>query len=117
MTTKTAHTPGPWSYARRGTIGDWSIHGPLFVSGEEDKEFRVGVAHDIYHEADAAFIVRACNSHAAMLEALKAQHDAIDQLFAMLIDAKPGFLPSQSGQPWEACQAGNRAIEHAEGKE
>jgi len=51
-----------------------------------------------------------------MLEALKAQHEAIDRLFAELILAKPGFWPSQSGQPWTACLLGNAAIAKAEGQ-
>lgn len=62
---------------------------------------------------------------AELLAACKAQHEAIDRLFAMLIVAtgsdRPSesgmaFLPSQSGQPWEALVAGNAAIARAEGK-
>lgn len=48
-------------------------------------------------------------------EACLAQHEAIDILFAMLIEAKPGFLPSQSGKPWEALLKANAAIVKAEG--
>jgi hypothetical protein len=53
-----------------------------------------------------------------MLAALKAQHEAIDRLFAELIlktvrDEKP-FYPSESGQPWEAILLGNEAIKAAE---
>lgn len=49
-----------------------------------------------------------------LLTACKLQHEAIDILFAMLIEAKPGFLPSQSGKPWKALLAGNEAIKRAE---
>lgn len=53
-----------------------------------------------------------------LLAACKAQHDAIDILFAMIIAAtKPGeepFYPSQSGRPWAALQLGNKAVKRAE---
>jgi hypothetical protein len=61
-----------------------------------------------------------------LLAACKAQHEAIDTLFAMLIVAtrsdRPSesgmaFMPSKSGQPWEALVAGNAAIAKAEGRE
>ncbi len=48
-----------------------------------------------------------------MLAVIMAQHEAIDRLFAHLIEAKPGFYPSQSGQPWTACLLGNAVIEKA----
>lgn len=56
-----------------------------------------------------------------LLAACKAQHEAIDRLFAMLIEAtkdqKPhGFYPSESGQPWDAIKQGNAAIAKAEGR-
>jgi len=49
-----------------------------------------------------------------LLEACKAQHDAIDRLFAELIRRDPDFFPSKSGQPWEAIQKGNAAVAEAE---
>ncbi len=49
-----------------------------------------------------------------LLEACKAQHEAIDRLMAMLIAARTGFLPSKSGQIWEALNQGNDAIVLAE---
>lgn len=49
-----------------------------------------------------------------LLSACKMQHEAIDRLFAMLLEIKPGFFPSKSGQPWAAMMAGNAAIERAE---
>ena len=49
-----------------------------------------------------------------LLEACKAQHNAIDRLFAELIERDPEFFPSKSGQPWEAIQKGNAAIAEAE---
>ncbi len=50
-----------------------------------------------------------------LLEACKAQHDAIDLLFAKLIQLDPNFFPSKSGQPWAALQQGNAAIKKAKG--
>ena len=49
------------------------------------------------------------------LDALKAQHQAIDRLFAELIKRDPNFFPSKSGQPWEACKKGNAVIKRMEG--
>jgi len=49
-----------------------------------------------------------------LLEACKAQHDAIDLLFAMLIKLDSNFFPSKSGKPWEAIRLGNEAIKLAE---
>jgi hypothetical protein len=61
--------------------------------------------------------------NADLLAACKAQHEAIDRLFAMLIIAtgsdRPSesgmaFMPSKSGQPWDALVAGHAAIARAE---
>lgn len=49
-----------------------------------------------------------------LLKACKAQHEAIDLLFAMLIKLDPQFFPSRSGKPWEALVQGNEAIKLAE---
>ncbi len=51
-----------------------------------------------------------------LLEACKAQHDAIDLLFAKLIQLDPNFFPSKSGQPWAAVQQGNAAIKKTQGE-
>jgi hypothetical protein len=62
----------------------------------------------------------AVNAHLAskvpqLVAALKAQHEAIDMLFATLIAktmrAEKPFYPSESGKPWEALLAGKAAIE------
>lgn len=45
-----------------------------------------------------------------LYEACKAQHDAIDRLFARLIEIDNNFFPSKSGKPWEATIQGNKAI-------
>lgn len=51
--------------------------------------------------------------NADLLEACEAQHQAIDRLFALLIEKDEKFFPSKSGQPWEAIQQGNVAIAKA----
>ena len=48
-----------------------------------------------------------------LLAACEAQHQAIDHLFALLITLNVNFLPSKSGQPWEAIQQGKAAIAKA----
>lgn len=52
-----------------------------------------------------------------MLRALRAQHEAIDRLFARLIEAQrqddPPFFPSESGQPWEALLFGKKVLDAA----
>lgn len=53
----------------------------------------------------------------ALLDACKAQHKAIDLLFAMLIARDENFYPSESGRPWDAIVQGNAAIAKGEGKE
>ena len=50
---------------------------------------------------------------AESLEVIKAQHSAIDALFAMLIEAKPGFYPSKQGWIWDACVRGSQALKSA----
>ncbi len=49
-------------------------------------------------------------ANADLLDAAKAMHEAIDRLFAQLIVNVRGFMPSRSGQPWEAVGAGVSAI-------
>ena len=62
-------------------------------------------------EADANLIAAAPD----MLAALKAQHDAIDTLFAMLIERDRAFRPTESGV-WPNMVQGFEAIKRAEGK-
>jgi hypothetical protein len=49
-----------------------------------------------------------------LLKACRAQHEAIDRLFARLALVDPKFFPSQSGQPWQALVEGNAAMKAAE---
>jgi len=41
-----------------------------------------------------------------ILDVLKSQHQALDRLFAEVIQRDDNFFPSDSGQPWEALQEG-----------
>lgn len=65
---------------------------------------------EIEKESNARLIAAAPD----LLLACKAQHRAIDILFALLIQKDEKFFPSQSGQPWKAIQQGNKAIKDAE---
>lgn len=51
-----------------------------------------------------------------ILDVLKAQHQAIDLLFSMLMERDRDFFPSKSGQPWEAIQKGNTLIQKLSGE-
>ena len=55
--------------------------------------------------------------HPKLIAAVKAQHEAIDRLFAILISktmhSEKPFYPSESGQPWEAIQAGKAVLDEA----
>ena len=70
---KAAHTPTPWSVrAARNDEG----YGLLICDEDQTILARMdtwlGSTPEAEMEANAAFIVRACNSHAALVEALKA---------------------------------------------
>jgi hypothetical protein len=49
-----------------------------------------------------------------LLKACKAQHQAIDLLFARLTQLDRNFFPSKSGLPWELANQGLAAIKRAE---
>jgi len=61
-----------------------------------------------------------CPLHKAapeLLKACKEAHKAIDHLFAILAIVERGFLPSRSGQPWDAIVRLNAVMAKAEGSE
>jgi hypothetical protein len=111
-----SHTPGPWTVEQDVVNnGDILIMTPEFrplaeVDVRQSPEDTDGIPREIAL-ANARLIAAAPE----LLEACKAQHDAIDLLFAMLIQATPDFFPSKSGQPWQAMIQGNAAIQKAEG--
>lgn len=121
MATK-QHTPEPW------TVQGW--RSSLTESGYSI-EAHAGTDDlgDFTRPEDARRAVAAVNACvglstdaleagvvAQMLEALQAQHNALDLLFARLITLDKNFFPSQSGAPWEALLKGNAAIAQATGQ-
>lgn len=66
------------------------------------------------HCCDAWCKVEGLPTYSEMFKACKAQHEAIDRLFALLIERDPEFFPTKSGQPWEACRLGNEVIKKVE---
>lgn len=98
------HTPGPW-YADGALAA-------IYTESHPGRVASIDTINRSMREADAALIAAAPD----LLAACKAQHEAIDRLFAMLIETKPGFFPTESGQPWAAGLQGNAAIAKAEGR-
>lgn len=61
------HTPGPWEVSYSTNFPDQQT----IQAVGSDRILALIDCNDEQDEANAAFIVRACNSHEAMLEALK----------------------------------------------
>src|SRR4051812_22993780 len=112
-----AHTPSPWTF--HAEVG--RIDGPprsdalsRLIRAEPTVAFLRGGSGDEVALANGHLIAAAPD----LLDACKAQHVAIDQLFAMLISltskSEQPFYPSRSGQPWQAVLAGNAAVAKAE---
>lgn len=96
------------------TQGTWEIKD---VGYPKDKEFWICLGQDVIAKVSNTKIEEQADANArliaaapALLEACKAQHEAIDRLFAVLISNLPMYLPSESGQPWDALKQGNTAI-------
>jgi hypothetical protein len=104
-----AHTPGPWKVDRRSRrFGAETIRLTVW-KGVKSLEMICAIAgDDSESEANARLIAAAPE----LLEACKAQHDAMDVLFAMLIERDKTFFPSKS-QTWPAMLQGNAAIARA----
>ena len=66
---------------------------------------------DVYAAAIREVAQPLADQRDELLEALVASHEALDRLFARLIEADDGFLPTQSGQPWAAMLKVYKAIE------
>lgn len=116
----TAHTPTPdlpWALDKDTIVSGGGIktHQKYCIRGASNRLVAVMLAKDV-----AEPIIRAVNTHDDLIAAVKAQHSAIDILFAMLIertkdDGNKMFFPTKSGQPWEACLLGNAVLKQAEG--
>ena len=90
------HTPGPWRIEYDPYCHVRSDAGCVLAS-------------DYTTEANARLIAAAPD----LLAAVKAQHDALDILLAMLVQLDPKFMPTQS-RAWPALLQGNAAIAKAE---
>ncbi len=111
-------TPGPWKL-KFEPIGNPVDHADFphahFLAGEDDywdDATNTGFhLSGIMNEDDARCMVAAPE----MLAALKAQHEAIDILMAMLIPLDEKFMPTKS-RIWPMLLQGKAAIDKAEGK-
>lgn len=70
MNTEAMHTPTPWTYREDGDANHFAI-----LTGDE-KQWVISFLHNgeampVQQKANAAFIVRAVNSHAALVDALE----------------------------------------------
>lgn len=106
------HTPGPWRI-REWEDGDG--HARISIDGDIDATltFR-GLANVPYDNGDESLMANARLIAAApdMLAALKAQHEAIDVLLAMVIGLDKTFLPTKSSV-WPKLLQGKAAIDQA----
>ena len=66
-----------------------------------------------YAELEGSFAGSKGDSVAMLIDACRAQHDALDALFSRLCTLDAQFVPSRSGQPWEALVKGVKAVTFA----
>ncbi len=74
------HTPGPWQLGKNGdqcARNHAICSGPVVIAKVYGRGYPAGEGWSPESEADAAFIVRACNSHEELLAALE---DCIESL-------------------------------------
>lgn len=74
-----AHTPTPWTAPAQD---DWRHHMAVVMAGTGESRIQVACCYDNHVKravavANAAFIVRACNSYDDMLAALKRLHQFV----------------------------------------
>ncbi len=75
----TQHTPTPW----RVTIAD-PVTQPDVLPCIDATDNRGEIACGVFNEADARFIVRACNSHDALVAALRATSGIMSCLYCLV---------------------------------
>jgi len=103
------HTPGPWIVTPTSVTGQFLVQAGMH---DENSSFHNGTAFSqAFNEANGRLIAAAPD----MLAALKAQHDALDRLLALIVNLDTTFMPSKS-VAWPALVQGNAAIAKAEGK-
>jgi hypothetical protein len=81
MTQKIEHTPTPWGFYNTGEVMKGYCQ-PFAISQELSANMVAGIFGDVEGgedtaKANAEFIVRACNSHYELLEALEIALDAV----------------------------------------
>lgn len=128
------HTSGPWtiSVTHPAHVEDGTIYPHLdepksvvsiwreYVDEKGRRCSRpVAAVHCIGTPTDESLAEQLANGHLIatapeLLIACKAQHEAIDRLMALVATLDYTFLPSKSGQPWEALTQGFEAIRKAE---
>ncbi len=96
------------------TKGEWEVI--TYPTPRLKGKFYVGTDNYVLAETDTKGNAHLIAASPDLSEACKAQHEAIDILFAMLIEKDHTFFPSKSGKPWEAIVQGNKALDKAEGK-
>lgn len=100
MTTQATHTPTPWYVDERGNIRQQSTGNVLADMQDGTRVNRESRISKREMEANAAFIVRACNSHEKLVEALK----------GMLVPHEKGWNVTD----WEIrCEAARAALREA----
>ena len=72
------HTPGPWKYVKQGPHWNNPALERIEIQHGNDGEC---IADTVYEEADARFIVTACNNFEEMYEALKKIQRYLDIVF------------------------------------
>ena len=106
------HTQKKWSYKQNR--GNNYYEHSVYVDDKVIAELSGEGCTKEEAKANARRICQCVNSFNLLLDACKAQHEAIDRLFALLISNDSGFFPSKSGQPWQAILQGNAARAEAE---
>lgn len=91
---KTKHTPTPWKIGLDETFSPakWDIGFNSIENGEQAGVGYAKVAARCYTKEDAAFIVRAVNSHEALLDAAKRAEKFISEEFPHLKGAAYNML-------------------------
>ncbi len=93
------HTPGPWrTWTDGGHISVIEVKNPLEICA-------VTLYKDGRHNANADFIVRACNSHAELVEALERLQTATTKMLAGGYNRGLAEMHNDIGNAGEAARA------------
>ena len=111
----TAHTPTPWEHTPMAD-GRHHVLGILCTEyrGNETAPYHpliASVFHGMGHapreiaEANAAFIVRACNSHAALVAALERTLAQLDSLANCTLETQTGLIDPRKSPAYAESRA------------